>query len=397
MIEKQAIASGSDRARYDDRIVYLPRVDLLRPGDILLTRNAEAERRRDMKQSDIIQRMTGGRFSHALICSSPPAFIEAVGSGVSILSMARSFTHDVENVRLLRLPDADIAARAAQLAQDEVGRDYSVARAVGSILPVELVERMVRDHGTFCSALVGQAFARAGAAQFAATPADRITPATIEKLKGLEDLTETVFRPKLAPNNLEEMSALDGDRAPTLSSEQTRISADCARKLWPRATAITEEYSELDLEVVPTLYGILRFVTKAVENRDDIGGNRHTGFDQALAELDCELAAFIRASRLSALFRDISAHDDAILQRNLRESFQVRPDIDVEAMRAFLVAGRAMYEARSQSVQNWQDWGLERSAAMAAWAEIDQVAANATRLRNLVVEEVLVRLGIPLP
>ena len=119
-------------AKYGGVAVYLPVVSRFRPGDILLTLNTESDDRKELRVSRVIARATRGRFSHALICSIPPTFIEAIGPGVSTISLARCFAHNLKNVRALRYPDREVSAKAASLARLEVGRDYSRAKAIAS-------------------------------------------------------------------------------------------------------------------------------------------------------------------------------------------------------------------------------------------------------------------------
>jgi hypothetical protein len=340
------------RAKYDGKMVFLPRVDQIRSGDILLTFNAESGDRRGMKQSRLIRAATKGSFSHAMMCSSPPVFVEAIGTGVSTLSLARCFAHDIANVRLLRYPNPEIAGRASRLIQDEIGRDYSVARAVRSVFPADVLDR-VEDHGIFCSALVAQTYISAGSDIFRLVAADRTTPATIERLQGLEDITAIAFRSALAPNNIEEMSALDGDRAPTLSARQTAISGECARQLWPQADALAKAYPEVELLPLPTLYGLLRFVVDAPERMERIPADRRATFIGALMALDEALASFLDRGELQALIRQIIAQDDATITRDIGESFREKPDIDLEAMKAYLAAGRQQLADRTRGIEGW--------------------------------------------
>lgn len=378
--------------RYDGRTVFLPRVGLVRSGDMLLTFNAESENRAGSKMSRVITAATRGRFSHALICSSPPTFVEAIGTGVSTLSLARCFAHDLNNVRLLRYPDASVAAEAAKLAQLEIGRDYSVARAVGSVFPLRTL-RKVEDRGIFCSALVAQVYLTAGAKLFGRTPVDRTTPATIDELEGLEDLTEAVFRPGLAPRNIETMSALDGDRAPTLSARQTALSAKCAKALFPEASGISADFPELERSVTPTFYGLLDFVVKAIERTDRIPEERREEFVGRIADLDEALAASLGTGELAGLLREIAAVDDAMLAEILARSFDSDPDIDLVALRGYLETGRKQLKQRQDSIRAWEEWGLGHSAAMSAYVPIDREAAEAIGRRNRLLEEILGRLG----
>ena len=378
--------------QYDGRTVFLPRVGLIRSGDILLTFDAESRDRAGSKTSRLITAATRGRFSHALICSSPPTFVEAISAGVSTLSLARCFAHDLRNVRLLRYPDASVAAEAARLVQLEIGRDYSRARAVSAVFPVRTLSR-IEDHGIFCSALVAQAYVTAGGTLFGRTPVERTTPATIDELEGLDDLTEAVFSPGPAPRNIETMSALDGDRAPTLSERQTELSNSYAKALWPVASGIADDFPELERSVTPSFYGLLDFVVKAIERTGRIPEERRHEFVGRVADLDEALAALLDTGELTGLLREIAAADDAMLSATVARSFHGDPDIDVVALRGYLEAGREQLSQRQESIRAWEEWGLEHSVAMRAYLPIDRNAAEAIRRRNTLLEEILGRLG----
>ena len=381
------------RAEYDGRLVLLPRVDQIRSGDILLTFNSESDDQKGMKQSRLIRAVTKGTFSHALICSTPPVFVEAIGTGVSTLSLARCFAHNIANVRLLRYPDPQIARHASQLAQDEIGRDYSVARAVRSVFPSDVLDR-VDDHGIFCSALVAQAYTVAGSNIFRQVPADRTTPATIERLQGLENVTTLAFRSALAPNNIEEMSALDGDRAPTPSAQMTALSAECARQLWPQADALARAYPELELSPGPTFYALLRFVTGVIDRRERIHLDRQEAFMDSVMTLDRALASFISEGKFQAVLGQIIAQDGATIARNISESFKEQADIDLEGMKSFLAAGRQQLTDRLKGIKAWEQWGPERSRALSAYLPIDRECADAIHRRNITLEEILERRGV---
>ena len=292
-----------------------------------------------------------GRFSHALVCSSPPAFVEAIGTGVSVISLGRSFSHDLSNVRVLRHPDRAVAATAAKLAQLEVGRDYSVAKAVASVFP-RRTRDAVGDHGIFCSALVAQVYASAGS-PLCETPVERTTPGTIEKAPGLLDVTATVFRPALAPNNIARLSALDGDRVPTASAKQTVISSRCAELLFDTADRLARTVPETGLEVIPSFYGLLDFVRRAVEGVDEMPEAARA----TLLDIDRALAAFIGEGEMSAMLRDVMAEDDAEIMHNVAESFAAVPDIDVGAMARYPATSRVELAQRRAAIGNMTRWG----------------------------------------
>ena len=198
----------------------MPLCGQLLHGDILLTRNREAADVSARLQSDVIAKVTGGDFSHALICSVPPTFVEALGNGVGNFSIQNGFAHAMRNVRVLRYPDAEIAKMAGNEAARVLGKGYSVADASHRYAP-KMSTPPHQMKLIFCSALVAAAFANAGAPEFMALDTWKTTPAIIQKLACLHDVTDTVFREALAPQNIEYMSALDGDRFETPSSLQT--------------------------------------------------------------------------------------------------------------------------------------------------------------------------------
>lgn len=377
---------------YDGVTVYLPEVGALQPGDVLLTRNEHGRGVKGPKSSELIRRATGGRFSHALICTSPPTFLEATTTGVATISLTRCFAHDLSNVRVLRHPDGPTATRAAILAQYELGRDYSKAAALGSVFPPAVLSR-VRHRGTFCSALVAQVFAVAGCARFAEFKAERTTPATLDATDWLLDVTGATFRPGLAPNGIEGMSALDGDRVPSSSAQQTDISNAFARSHLPEAERIAAAYPELELEVTPTLYGILHFIVEALDRADRVPPPQSDRLLAEIAMLDEHAAAGLEGSGLAKLVAEVCAQDDAMLQRNRAESFAPRPDIDVPALRGYLQASRAQLAAREGALAMWNEWGLHRSKAMTVNHAIDGRSAEKTRLRISVMEEILERIG----
>ncbi|MBB3349807.1 hypothetical protein [Sphingomonas sp. BK069] len=372
-------------------MVQLPDVGALRPGDILLTRNVEASGRKGNKDSMVIRRVTNGRFSHALICSSPPSFVEAIGSGVSTLSLARCFAHEIANVRVLRHPDLRISARAARLAQYEVGRDYSLAGAIGSVFPAATIG-LIGDRGIFCSALVAHVFAAAGCLAFQSLAMHRVTPAALDDMDFMVDVTAEIFRPALAPRNVEAMSALDGDRVLTPSARQTAISNAFAKALLPEADRIAATYPELELQVTPALNGILDLLVKANERSDRVEGARRADLLADLVAFDELAASGLIRSGLSELLTEVMAADDEMLQRSLEQSFQARPDIDVVAMRGYLKASREQLATRRGGLRQWESWGLHRSKAVTINHAIDSRAAEATERRVRLLEEIIGRI-----
>lgn len=374
-----------DSSKYDGAEVFLPEVGKLRAGDILLTFNAISEDRKGLRISRAIRSTTGGQFSHALICSAPPTFVEAIETGVGTLSLALCFVHNISHVRLLRYPNEAVARRAAAHAQLEVGRDYSVARAVSSVMP-EAVVRRIKDRGIFCSALVSQAFTAAGAEEFQTTPAHQTTPATLEKMIGLIDITAQVFRPGLAPRNIESLSALDGDRVFSPASPQVQISNRYAKAVLDDAEALASSYLSAGLEPKPSLNGMLQFI---MDGFDAVA--RGEVPQQEVERIDDRLAEMIGSGELITVLRDIESRDEASLGRYVEESFQPVPDIDRASLENYLETSRSSLVLRQKSIKAIEDWGT-RSNAMNAYLPFDRLAVQHIARRIPLLEEILGRL-----
>lgn len=384
---------GDQNSRYDGRMVFLPDVSLLRPGDIILTSTIESQDERSLEISRRVREAAGSRFSHVLICTSPPTFAEAGSDGVSSLSLVNCFVHGIENVRALRHPDESVARRAASHAQKGVGRAYSLRQARQSVLPVGTGKATPGDDGTFCSAYVAQAFVMAGAGEFTAVPIERTTPATIEQIKSLIDITGVIFELALAPRNVEAMTALDGDYAPTPSFPQTETFQRYAKAALPQAERLVNMFPEAGLERQTTYFGMLLLILNADASTPKIAESRRPDFLRAITELDDALAAQQADGAIEEFYADIVASDSRQIERNLRESCSATPDIDVRAL-------RSQYDARERSL-------AERHRAMVSmnvgrrWRSInahcriqEESIAFASRMQKA-LREILTRLGEP--
>jgi hypothetical protein len=387
------MTSDDYNPEYDGREVFLPEVSVLRPGDILLTNSRASwdESARDL--SDRICSATGGRFSHALICTAPPTFAEAVTSGVSTLSLVNCFTHEIENVRVLRYPDPYVARRAAAHAQLEIGREYSMRRALESLLfDAETLAR-VNDNGTFCSALVAAVFVRAGADEFSAVPVAKTTPATLDNLAGLSDVTHLVFRAALAPQNVEKMSALDGDRAATPSSPQTAIYKRYARAVLPLADRLCEDFPEAELTPQATYFGMLQLILEGERAAPKIAESRRAALLAGIGALDRELAAQRADGAIDQVFVDIRESDGQQLLRDMQESFYPKPDKDVRAMQAVHSVNESGLIERTRALESMrvgQSW-----LSVTAYCQTEAKSLEFLAQRKTMIEEILERIGSP--
>lgn len=331
-------------------VVYLPDASALRPGDIVLTRRREGGGSH-IKAAWAIAQATGGAFSHALICTSPPTLIEALpGGGVSTLSLGRAFAYGRDAVRVLRYSNAEIAEEAARRAQLELGRDYSVAKAV---LSVTALEAPASDRGVFCSALVAQAFVDAGAPEFARTPPHRTTPATLEYLEGFKDVTDTVFRAAPSPRNLHTLVALDGERVPSPSLRQSEISAAYAKRLSPVVAAIQRDFRSAPRSPVTTLNGCIKFLLDAYDVVDKAGADA-PALNGRLQILDGLAAGFLNSGEFADLYEALREIDRDTFAVAAAESFKRDPDLDVMALRAQRDASEAELPKRIEALADFR-------------------------------------------
>ncbi|MBT0668100.1 hypothetical protein HT136_06935 [Novosphingobium profundi] len=376
---------------YDGRTVFLPDVSLFRPGDIVLTSSVESTDERSRGISQRICEATGSRFSHALICTSPPTLTEAISEGVSSLSLVNCFAHALENVRILRHRNEGLARRAAAYAQQGIGREYSFRQAMQSLRSDDSAVAKISDNGTFCSAFVAQAFLKAGADEFSGVPIEKTTPAILESLDGLVDVTNQVFHAEMAPRNIEQMSALDGDYALTPSSPQTEIFQRYAKAVLPIAERVLKDFPEAELERQTTYFGLLLMILSADAAIQKIDDSRRAQFSCAIAELDTALAAQQADGALKALHAKMVASDTEQLLRNLQETFAATPDIDVAAMKSLYKTGEEGIAQRKFALNSMKIGQVWQS--IKAHCEVQEAGIYFLIQRQKLIEEVLNRMG----
>ncbi|TWF48003.1 hypothetical protein [Neorhizobium alkalisoli] len=379
-------------SKYDGVEVLLPELSKFREGDIVLTFNAAATSFKGAAISNAITKVTAGRYSHVLICSSPPTLIEAIDAGVSTLSLARCFAHSRGNIRVLRHRRSEIAAKAASFAQLDVGQSYSKRKAVSAIFPQATLASLA-DNGIFCSALVAQVYQLAGAVEFKSLAVAKTTPATIDNLEGLSDVTDEVFRPRLAPRNIETMSALDGDRSPTISARQTAITGRYARDLSPAVKAIIDAYPELEMGLPGGLFGIIQFIMTALDLTDEFPAEERQRFLATVIDLDHAAAELIARGELKELIDEIVAADGLDHAKLIAESFAVVPDIDVEWLKNYGMVSERQRNARATALQGFVEWGTHRAKSVAAYVDLERGMTESLEQRVTVVREVLARLS----
>lgn len=373
------------------KTVWLPRTGLLEPGDILLTRGVYGTSKKGATLSKAIVGITGGAFDHAAICTSPPTCAEAGLGGVSTLSIARTFAHDIANVRLLRVADQAAAARAAGLAQHQVGRPYSKLRAVSSVM--KGVKVAPQDRGVFCSSLVAMVFRDAGAPEFEGIIPDKTTPADLAALPGLIDLTTRFLFCVVAPANITAMSALDGDRTYSPATKQTDVLLEYAVNLLPLSDRLAADFPELNLPPPASFFELLNFMMLAWDRRDKVSPLRREELDVAISRLDQEITGQLAGGGLLDIQSEMVAIDTKSMMELTRRSYDANPNIDLDGLKQLLVARIKSLDSRLEDQATFASY-LPHLRSIAAWEAIDAKTICSMQLSMRVQSEVLERMGL---
>jgi len=371
--------------RYDNLYVFKPDLSKLHPGDIFLTRNVESDSLKGRTQSAAIARATGGHFSHALLCTTPPTLIEAIGEGVSNLTVQICFAHDLRNVRVLRYKDQSIARKAAAAAATVfLGKGYSVRKAVRSIAPGATEPGGDSDQ-TFCSALVASAFRAGTALEFASLNPFKITPAFLEHADCFTDVTHDVFIKILSPNNIEEMSALDGNRVVSPLAPQSRLLNDYYSKLSPLIQDFAKKYTVLTSDKLPTSFlNCLAFVDATYSALEKGPLSEEGRLAQKDLQFIDKLAYDLLASGgMMKLLKEAEEYENESNQYSLSQSFKCNPDISRNDTFGLISVTRQQIEVRSSTLGR-----RSKSLSWTEWQKITQFGVNVLIRRLHVLEEI---------
>lgn len=373
--------------RYDNLQVFKPNLQNLMSGDVFLTRNAESTSFKRKAQSGAIANATGGNFSHALLCTTPPSLIEAIGDGVSQITLQRCFAHDLKNIRVLRYFDQQVAKTAGGMALRFLGQGYSVRGAIRSIMPATAELEMPSDQ-TFCSALVATAFRAAGAPEFATINPSKMTPASLEMSECFADVTPDAFLKILAPRNIEEMSALDGDRLPSPLGGQTKLFNSYYATLAPLINAFLDQYPGFPSQPPLSLIDCIDFIitTLAVCQRLPRSGE----VERAIRELKVidEVAFNLLAEgKWQEMQKAAQARDDASHHNLIAQSFMAKPDISLADLEGIIRATEFQIVSRS-SILNDTARPLGASRAWDEWVNIAQEVIASLTNRLTILNEV---------
>lgn len=376
--------------------VWLAKLSRIRPGDVLLTRNVFARSPVDRAKSLAIRKATGGSYSHVMMCTGIPTFIEAVGDGVSNISIQTCFAYDSENVRVLRYRDSEVAKAASDAALMFLGRPYSVQRAIASILP-EFSAGTIGGHATFCSALVAAVFAAAKSKNFVGRNPMKVTPKTFEEIGAFDDITSDIFMSVLTPPNLAEMSALDGDRASNpIRERQASLLAEHFYGVFGDCQGLKKDFPEFLVDLPESFFELIQFLAIGLSHKQYHGRAENPLPIAMIARLeliDREAHRRLADGRLEAMLDETIRIDAESSMNLIRRSFASDPDIDIEDTKGIAEATDRQIEARSSLPKSYESYPSGLCLTLDKWLAINRKAIEAMVQRKMLLAEVLTRLG----
>lgn len=161
--------------------MYLARLDLLREGDIILSRS-------DARESEIIRRASNSEYSHAILYVGASSCIESNGLGVQAQNLMRIFFDKPDDAVVLRLNEP-IEKRRLRLISDfarqNVGMEYSSTEA--RLAKFKELHEAKDPNRQYCTRFVAQAYKYSGinivANSAYCTPNDILNSVSLEVVK----------------------------------------------------------------------------------------------------------------------------------------------------------------------------------------------------------------------
>lgn len=371
---------------YDGQSIYKADLSKLAVGDVLLTRNRQAHSFKGRRMADAIALGAQGHFSHALLCNLPPTFVEAIKSGVSILSLQNCFSHNLRDVQMLRYQNSDLSKAAGTWVETRMGQGYSIWKAIRSVVPN--ASATDADGKTFCSALVATAYRAAGAPEFLTVDPMKVTPATLERMTCFTNVTDKVFNKILAPGNTEKMTALDGERAASISAQQTVFYQRFCNHLVPRIEVLLRSNPEYNYPCPKTFFECLEFLIRSMNIEVSCVSS---DFRAKLEKIDHDAHSLLSNGALDEMLSLMIEVEAMEARRLLETSFLEKPDVGLKDI-------TNIYSATTQQILErshvFSDLSLSRGVSITwdKWLDLTKRSVDAMRNRAAVLKEVIERI-----
>lgn len=372
------------------------RADLskLQPGDVLLTRDVHSTNVVDRATSRTIRMATGGEFSHALICTRAPTFIEAAGENVSNLSIQNCFAHNIENIRLLRHKTPDIAQKASESALMFLGTPYSVKRAIESVIP-GATKNVVDGKGIFCSALVAAVYSSAQCPNFSKLDPMKVTPQALEEASCFSDVTKVVFRQVITPPNWPRMSALDGMRVSNpIRDQQGALLNEYFSEISPLCAQLASDFPNHIGKLPTSFFEVIEYLSQGLKRFEiDVPlAMRTIELIGRVHEIDDKAFKLLSDGRFESVLMQAIKLDDESAMRMIEESFKPDPDLDVDDLRGLAEATDNQIRDRSSFVNHRASYPSGICLTLDKWLEIQKKSIEPFLRRKQLLAEILERM-----
>jgi hypothetical protein len=360
--------------------MFLPDCSKLCAGDVILTRKEFSTRPLGTAQSKVIRLFDGGMFSHALICLHIPVALEAIGKYVSPLNLMHCCAKSLQNIRVLRCRDQNVAIEAARKVTKQWGEDYSVLRAISSVLPALTDDAF--GSGTFCSALVAQAFKNAGAGELDNVDPLKMTPRALEQLCGFDDVTDVVFVAAAASRSFSSLNALDGERVfDTRHAEQSILNeyfVSVGPALNEFSKAVPGFWEKIPMR---TFFDLIEFLGHLVLPYPP-------AFIALLRKLDEEAVKVLSNGRLERYRSSVIRVEDE--QRSAWLGHADRSDeAQLDRLHEYLRATQEQISVREAAIASKRHVGRGVSKTHDKWRELETAALYALQNREVKLRAVL--------
>jgi hypothetical protein len=207
----------------------------------------------------------------------------------------------------------------------------------------------------------------------------------LEKANFFTDVTAEVFVRVLSPRNVEEMSALDGDRQPSPTEKQVKLFQEFSGILLPKIREFIKTTPEATFTLIPTTFlECVPFIEGARRFCEEMPVSQAARYK--IAEIDEVAYALLADGRMEKIHADATESDEKSIRYTIEQSFLPSPDIDLSETCALIAATRQQIASRSGKPQR-----REISRVGIKWREMDNKIVDEQKRRLVVLEEALKR------
>jgi hypothetical protein len=195
----------------------------------------------------------------------------------------------------------------------------------------------------------------------------KTTPAHLQKLAFFTEVTQDVCRRILSPSNIEEMSALDGNRMLSPMAGQAQLLNSYYAKLSVPIDELMAAHPTLTEHRPNSFFECLQFISAlCVATTWLPDGEETRQIKEKAKSIDALGFALLTEGKWQAMQAMAQARDEESIQYTLSESFKRKPDINLEDTLGMIRASKEQIVSRS-SILNDPDRPLGYSRVWDEW------------------------------